>query len=136
MSNLIAKFEKQVLEAHEKLFKKGAVSRLAFIQAKDSLLAVTKVLTQSETTLSTKNASVVEQLEEEKESEQSNVNKPKPRVLYGGDVQEEKKIKQDDNNFYVKKNYLGIPAHFPIDHNKGCSEYISKFLPFKKSNGE
>lgn len=74
--------------------------------------------------------------EEEKESEQSNVNKPKPRVLYGGDVQEEKKIKQDDNNFYVKKNYLGIPAHFPIDHNKGCSEYISKFLPFKKSNGE
>ena len=57
------------MEAHKKLFEKGAVSRLAFIQAKDSLLAVTKVLTQSETTLSTKNAAIVEQLEKEKESE-------------------------------------------------------------------
>ncbi len=61
--------KRQVMEAHEKLFKKGAVSRLAFIQAKDSLLAVTKVLTQSETTLSTKNAAIVEQLEKEKEVE-------------------------------------------------------------------
>ena len=59
----------QVMEAHEKLFKKGAVSRLALIQAKDSLLAVTKVLSQSETTLSTKNASIVEQLEAEREIE-------------------------------------------------------------------
>ncbi|OUV99530.1 MAG: hypothetical protein CBD16_08040 [Betaproteobacteria bacterium TMED156] len=61
--------KRQVMEAHKKLFEKGAVSRLAFIQAKDSLLAVTKVLTQSETTLSTKNAAIVEQLEKEKESE-------------------------------------------------------------------
>lgn len=61
--------KRQVMEAHEKLFKKGAVSRLALIQAKDSLLAVTKVLSQSETTLSTKNASIVEQLESEQEAE-------------------------------------------------------------------
>ena len=61
--------KRQVMEAHEKLFKQGAVSRLALIQAKDSLLAVTKVLSQSETTLSTKNASIVEQLESEQELE-------------------------------------------------------------------
>jgi HlyD family type I secretion membrane fusion protein len=61
--------KRQVMEAHEKLFKKGAVSRLALIQAKDSLLAVTKVLSQSETTLSTKNATIVEQLQAEKEAE-------------------------------------------------------------------
>ena len=61
--------KRQVMEAHEKLFKKGAVSRLALIQAKDSLLAVTKILSQSETTLSTKNAEIVEQLESEQETE-------------------------------------------------------------------
>lgn len=76
--------KRQVMEAHDKLFKRGAVSRLALIQTKDSLLSVTKVLTQSVTTLSTKNASIVEQLEKEKEAEVQLVEEKKALVKIEG----------------------------------------------------
>ena len=56
------------MEAHEELFRKGAGQRLDFCK-KDNLLAVTKVLSESESKLSQKVAGIVEQLEKEREIE-------------------------------------------------------------------
>ena len=61
--------KEEVMKAHEELFKKGAGSRIGFLQAKDNLLAVTKVLSESESKLSQKVAGIVEQLEKEREIE-------------------------------------------------------------------
>ncbi len=60
--------KEQVMKAHEELFKKGAGSRLGFLKAKDSLLAVTKVLSESESKLSQRVAAIVEQLEQERQT--------------------------------------------------------------------
>ena len=57
------------MKAHEELFRKGAGSKIGFLQAKDNLLAVTKVLSESESKLSQKVAGIVEQLEKEREIE-------------------------------------------------------------------
>ena len=61
--------KEEVMKAHEELFRKGAGSKIGFLQAKDNLLAVTKVLSESESKLSQKVAAIVEQLEKERESE-------------------------------------------------------------------
>ena len=61
--------KEEVMKAHEELFRKGAGSKIGFLQAKDNLLAVTKVLSESESKLSQKVAGIVEQLEKERESE-------------------------------------------------------------------
>ena len=61
--------KEEVMKAHEELFKKGAGSKIGFLQAKDNLLAVTKVLSESESKLSQKVAGIVEQLEKEREIE-------------------------------------------------------------------
>ena len=61
--------KEEVMNAHEELFRKGAGSKIGFLQAKDNLLAVTKVLSESESKLSQKVAGIVEQLEKEREIE-------------------------------------------------------------------
>ena len=61
--------KEEVMKAHEELFRKGAGSKIGFLQAKDNLLAVTKVLSESESKLSQKVAGIVEQLEKEREIE-------------------------------------------------------------------
>ena len=61
--------KEEVMMAHEELFKKGAGSKIGFLQAKDNLLAVTKVLSESESKLSQRVAGIVEQLEKERENE-------------------------------------------------------------------
>ena len=61
--------KEEVMKAHEELFRKGAGSKIGFLQAKDNLLAVTKVLSESESKLSQKVAGLVEQLEKEREIE-------------------------------------------------------------------
>ena len=61
--------KEEVMKAHEELFRKGAGSKIGFLQAKDNLLAVTKVLSESESKFSQKVAAIVEQLEKERESE-------------------------------------------------------------------
>ena len=61
--------KEEVMKAHEELFTKGAGSKIGFLQAKDNLLAVTKVLSESESKLSQKVAGIVEQLEKEREIE-------------------------------------------------------------------
>ena len=61
--------KEEVMKAHEELFRKGAGSKIGFLQAKDNLLAVTKVLSESESKLSQKVAGIVEQLEKEREVE-------------------------------------------------------------------
>ena len=59
----------EVMRAHEELYKKGAGSKIGFLKAKDNLLAVTKVLSESESKLSQRVANIVEQLEKERENE-------------------------------------------------------------------
>ncbi len=61
--------KEEVMKAHEELFRKGAGSKIGFLQAKDNLLAVTKILSESESKLSQKVAGIVEQLEKEREIE-------------------------------------------------------------------
>ena len=61
--------KEEVMQAHEELYKKGAGSKIGFLKAKDNLLAVTKVLSESESNLSQRVANIVEQLEKERENE-------------------------------------------------------------------
>ena len=61
--------KEEVMQAHEELYKKGAGSKIGFLKAKDNLLAVTKVLSESESKLSQRVANIVEQLEKERENE-------------------------------------------------------------------